>query len=263
MNTNTNTKENTAKDNPVKSIIKAFGLLDIFIFEDLERKGIGLVELSKQVGIKPNTLHNILKSMIKCGYVVQNSEGKYAAGLKCAKISMVNKLISQKLLYDVLLPRLKVLRKAIDENVTFAVLSNGKRYGIFSLEADKPVKAVAEKNNSSIYSVVTGISLAVYADDEELQKIIEAYGYPQGICNIEELKAMLAKKQKELYYTALQHNDELETFGVSVILTSDGTRIVCSAGVYMPAYRCNDELRQKIINELLQLKTDLERVDLY
>lgn len=52
----------------VNSVKKALDILDILIFEDIDRRGISLKELSERSGIRPNTLHNILKTMKQCGY---------------------------------------------------------------------------------------------------------------------------------------------------------------------------------------------------
>lgn len=52
----------------VNSVKKALDILDILIFEDIDRRGISLKELSERSGIRPNTLHNILKTMKQCGF---------------------------------------------------------------------------------------------------------------------------------------------------------------------------------------------------
>ena len=44
---------------------------DLLIFEDLDKQGLRLSEISQKTDIKPNTLHNLLRTMIDKDYIQQ------------------------------------------------------------------------------------------------------------------------------------------------------------------------------------------------
>ena len=61
---------------PVKSVKKALDLLTLVAFEDPAGEGIPLNELASAMEFPPSSARNLLKTMISCGYVAQNSEGR-------------------------------------------------------------------------------------------------------------------------------------------------------------------------------------------
>ena len=77
------------KPTPIKSVMKAMALLDRIALEDTARQGVTLSALAQELGLPQNTVHNLLRSLIATGYVVQSGRGVYVAGPKCAQIGRV------------------------------------------------------------------------------------------------------------------------------------------------------------------------------
>mgnify|MGYP000887702298 CR=1 FL=1 len=75
---------------PVKSLKKALELLSILLFEDTEGKGFELKVLAGRLGIPANSAHNLLKTMLLCGYVERNGYGHYTFGTVCRRIAFRN-----------------------------------------------------------------------------------------------------------------------------------------------------------------------------
>ena len=74
----------------VQSLERAFKLIEILDAADSET-GVGVQALSNEVGLKLPTVHNLLKTLIKLGYVKQNSEGKYILGPKSYSLGISEK----------------------------------------------------------------------------------------------------------------------------------------------------------------------------
>jgi len=259
MNASFSPAEELSTGNPVKSIIKALTALDILALQDVRRSGIGLFDLSRQLGIRPNTLHNILKTMVLCGYVSQNEDGKYIAGPKCDQISAIGRLISDNTLNGVIRPVLLSLSKKLGENVVFTVLSNGRRYQLVDIEGKGPVRVSMQYTGNSIYSLVTGRLLVAYADSAALQLIVENYGFPGKLWdNIEDMPALekaCYQLRQEKYMHMHNTQGELDTFGISILLGEE--HLVACIGVFLPSYRCSDERSREILSSLEQARTEI------
>lgn len=81
---------NNAETVPVKSLKKALELLSILLFEDAEGKGFELKVLAGRLGIPANSAHNLLKTMVICGYAERNGYGHYTFGTVCRQIAFRN-----------------------------------------------------------------------------------------------------------------------------------------------------------------------------
>ena len=78
--------------NLVFSVQKAMNILDLLIFDDISRNGLRLSEISRRTGIKSNTLHNLLRTLIERDYVSQLENGNYVTGIKIDRICIMSQL---------------------------------------------------------------------------------------------------------------------------------------------------------------------------
>ena len=248
-------------DTLVQSVAKAMKILDILVFEDLSRKGFGLFELARKMDQRPNTLHNLLKTMISCGYVEQNSESRYMAGPKCGKIGMLNTHVSEKLISDVIEPVLKELSESIKENVVLTVLANGRRIPVLRMNYEgNAVKVDSSfEEGQDIYTLNTGRILVTYADRYEFDLIVKRCGMPgerwDNINNLEDFESTLEKIRKEGHIVTSLNNDEVVSFSVPV-LDSCG-RIIYALGSYAPSFRCPEEKRREIITGMKKAASNI------
>ena len=93
---------------PVKAVGKALDLLDLLLFDHSWERGASLSELAATMQIPANTTHNLLKTMLACGYVSQIAAGRYAPGERCRQIGRLN-LLKTAETTRVLLPALREL----------------------------------------------------------------------------------------------------------------------------------------------------------
>ena len=153
-------------ENMIQSIKKAFDILNILVFEDIEGKGVGLNELSARLNQNNTTMHNILTTMALCGYVSKIEKGLYAAGSKCREIKDTNNILPGSASYNQINDIITELNQQLNENVTFAIFINGARVPLIKIESDKAIminmKNVESKNT---YATATGRVLAAFTED--------------------------------------------------------------------------------------------------
>lgn len=241
--------------NLVNSVRKALDILDILVFEDFEGKGLGLFDLSRKTDIKPNTLHNLLKTMVSCGYVQQNTESKYMAGPKCANIGMLNTLSPGSAAYKRIEDIIKELGRKIDEAIVFTVLADGLRLPLLKVDHENPIKIdIASIENEHIYRKDTGRVLTAYADTYSLERILERWGLPEekwnGIKDRAAFKKVLEEVRSKGFSLSYLREGDIVSMAVPVLSRQD--RLIGSMGSYAPAFRCNNEKQQQILFELKQ-----------
>ena len=241
------------KDTLVNSVRKAMNLLDILIFEDFCSKGISLSELSRKTGIKTNTLHNLLKTMVACGYVQQNEDSKYLAGIKCSNIGIINRIRpGSKGLQDIEVI-LEEYMHELEESVVFTILADSLRVPLLRIEHNSPVKvdyAMLESDN--IYEKDTGKILTCYADAYSFNKIKEKWGYPgqhwEGIEDEPAFDYAIKKLHKQGYSKSIVGDGSIISIAVPVL---DKNKVLIGAlGSYAPVFRCDQEKQKAMIDKL-------------
>ncbi len=74
-----------ARENMVKSVSRA---LDIIALISLQKGGLGVTDISKQMDINKSSVYRILSTLVKYGYVEQDEEtSRYKLGYKFLEIS--------------------------------------------------------------------------------------------------------------------------------------------------------------------------------
>lgn len=119
------------EDIKVKSLLKTLNILECFT---PERPELGITEISEQLGLYKSNVHNILSTLMQCGYVEQNPvTNKYRLGLKILELAYV--ISSQLGLNRIVAPFMAELSREVGEVVYFGVPNNGQ---VVYLEAAYP-----------------------------------------------------------------------------------------------------------------------------
>lgn len=246
----------------VQSVKRALDALDILTFDDIYREGVGLFEMAKRMGLQPNTLHNLLKTMSTCGYVAQNENGKYIVGPKCEEWGSLKRLSSKKNMEEVLRPALSRLSNRINEVTVFTVLSNGSRFPLLYVEHDNPIKVnITSLENEHIYDKPTGRILIAYADAHGAEAVLQKWGYPRSLWNGIEDDVLFRKTLAELRNTgySVVYTNNGQIVGLAVPVLDKQGKLAGAVGTYVPVYRCDGKKQEELI-ELLK-KTAEELMD--
>lgn len=245
----------------VLSAKKALNIITILVFEDENKQGFRLSELSRRTGVKPNTLHNLIQTMVAEDYAARLPDGRYTAGRKIQQIGIAT-LFSMKKIPNGLYPVLEKLQAAVQENVLFYMLANGNRIAVAQVIHEGPVLVnQAALVSESIYEKATGRILISYCDEAELQQVINQWGMPGGrwddIGTMEQLAAARAAVRRQGSCVVTNAGDALRGFAYPV-LRSDGS-LLGALGVYAPAYRCDSEKEALIDHHARQTARILEQ----
>ena len=234
----------------ILSVKKAFDILDILAFQDIRHKGISLTELSRQTGIKPNTLHTILKTMILCGYAEQNASSRYLIGKRCRQIGILNQFHITPAVGQKLEQGLQRLSRLTGESVSFYVLEKGDRINYTNIQCNDVIKVdYTMLEQDSIYEYPSGKILVSYCSDEERELILQKHGYPKekwdGIRCQAQLEEAISKIKHLGYAMLVTEQGQVASYA-GPVFDSGGT-LLGSVGVYMPSYRKTPEKEQMII----------------
>ena len=241
-------------DVPVKSVRKALDLLSMLVFDDPGLGGLKLTVLAHQLGLPANTTHNLLKTMMACGYVEQNEAGRYRPGPQCGRIGLLNTLQSDEFKQK-LAEVLKRHASQINEAMVFAALHGGKRIVLASSEPVSQFIRIDRQGveKSDIYSLPTGRVLVAFAAPEDAVRIHAQYGGPGE--KWPQYEADLARIRKEKRCLMLPDRNGINSFAVPVI-TREG-HLLGAVGCYAPAFRSGPAVRKKILAVLRSVAGEL------
>ncbi len=231
---------------PVAVVKKAFDLLEMIVFDAPAGEGLALSELARRMEMPQNSARNILKSMIACGFVEQNSDAKYFAGAKCHRMGRWNRLISETTA-QAIQEHLAALTAEIEEATVFATLHGGNRVVLARIEASQAIQVrQALIQNERFYSTPTGRVMTAYASPDEFAQIIARQGFPGaswgGIDDEADLRAA---------------GEDIRTAGESVIVErqvvafarpvlGQNGEFIGALGCYAPNFRCPETSWEKI-----------------
>ena len=244
---------------PVKSLKKALDLLTILAFEDLKREGFALTALAHRMMMPVNTVHNLLKTMVACGYMAQTEAGTYSIGPRMTDMGRLNVLLSAVASPQVR-KRLDALCHVVEEAVTMATLADGRRVLLCQVDPRKMIRVdAATLETRNLFARPTGRILAAYASPEELTRVLAQYGMPgaewNGITSRKALGKALEEIRRQGYELIASEDNELVAFAVPVL---DGNgALLGSLGCYAPSFRCGPERHEPILSQLRQAAVDL------
>ena len=153
------------EDVKVKSLYRALKLLDYFTIEVPQR---GITELAELSGMLKSTVHNVVSTFQKCGFLEQNSDNnKYRLGMKILELN--NNLYMTNDLRNTVHPFLMNIANFSNECVYFGIPSENE---VVYLDA------VYSNGNLSGRSIV-GIKAPLYCTG--VGKAIMAYSKPEVV----------------------------------------------------------------------------------
>ena len=235
---------------PVRALKKGLDLLEILAFDDQAGRGFSLTELARRMGLVANTTRNLLKTMIVCGFVEQDADGRYTMGLKCLQLGRSGRCQA---LAEQAMPSLRKLSAAIAEVVLLAVLSNGRRVTLAQVDPQRTIRV--EPGGDAIftpYELATGRILLAFATEAERRQVLDRYGLPgaawDGIRSATRLQAALDELRLAGTCAIERKTEGVLAFSVPVV-AGDGS-LIGALGCYAPAFRCQAEKQQVILEEM-------------
>jgi len=248
----TRTKTPHEKTVPVQAVKKALDILDILVFEDLDRDGVALGEIAARMGMHKNSAFNIVKTLLACGYARRSPGGGYAAGERVDRIGQVNDLLAPatgERIDAVLDP----LSRELGESLVLTALIEGRRAVLRRIVPDHPIVANPAEPDESVFNTPTGRVLMAHADAGTVEAAVDRHGLPDTrwdkITSRPALNRMLERVRRDGRCVVTDEKHGLTAMAVPVTLRAGGGPLVAALGCFAPTFRCP----RKRIEELTRL----------
>lgn len=228
----------------VQSVVRAFDILEILYETENQQDGIGVMAVSKQLGLKLPTVHNLVKTLVELGYAEQLEDGKYRPGPKADRFGMK----SDSILLNLAKPHIDALMKDINETIVLVIRHNGLRYTLMQKECKRELKISADSTpNDNFCGTATGLAILSSLNSKQLDTYLadSPTSFTGHFKNRNDLDIELDKIRKNTY--CCLKKDEFYVFGTP--LAKPSAELYAALGVFVPLTRCSPQIEKKIASQ--------------
>ena len=242
-------------DYTVKSVDKACFLLDVV---SEHPQGITITELAAEVDMYKSTVHRLLTTLMRRGYIEQETQtGKYKLGYRLLDLGM--RLLSSIDLRKEAAPALRELASLSNEIVHLALMDRGEIVYIDKMESDNTTRMHSRIGKRvPVHSTSLGKVILAYLPEGEAADIVRRYGMPSltehTISDPGEFERVLAETAKLGYAFDLEEN-ELGVCCVAAPIFDHADQIVAACSVSGPSNR----MTSARLGELVPIVKDCAR----
>ena len=242
---------------PVKSLRKALDLLSSLAFGDPDGSGLELTVLARRHGLPANTAHNLLKTMVACGYVARSAAGRYILGPQARRLGAANRMEGDKF-KEQLLAILNRHGAELNEAMVFAALRGGRRAVLARYEPERQAIRVAQRDDADVnaFNTPTGRALFAFASEEERRQMLERYGPADAVWPT--LAGDLPAIRRDGLCALLPDAAGIDAFAIPVF---DAAKLLLGAvGCHAPAYRCDQACQERVVVALRHASAELGNI---
>lgn len=220
-----------------RSIERAFDILECFIFDGTE---LSLMEISNKINLSPSTVHRLIGTLQKRGYLRRNPiNKKYYLGSLIVQLGNISINILKKEFTQVAFPYMVKLRDKFNESVNMYVRNKNKRVCVQKVESKQSLRLVM--NIGSILPLEKGAPgkvLLAALPDEKIKVLLGNYD--------EALSKSLEEVRKNKYAISRGEREKgLGAIAVPVFFV-DG-KVIAALSMTGPINRLlNKDVEQKI-----------------
>jgi len=236
----------------IKSLAKGMALLDKLTAAALTNDGMTLSTLAQALSAPRNTAHNLLQTLVACGYARQDDSAQYYLGPKAWQMGTLQQALSGDMT-RLAMPVLSEFAHEYHEAAVFTVLVGGRRVVLARVQADQVVSVdSAMVEQAGIYTLPTGRILLSHTDKITRSQIVSNEGWPgpqwDDIDSESKLDdACKAVKAAGYCRIALPGSDLI---GLATAVMDAGGRLMGSAGCYAPVFRCDRKKEKSMLDGL-------------
>ena len=219
----------TTRRESVQSLERALDLLEALA----SGRELGVTELAAAAGLPPSTVHRLLATLTKRGYVSQNAaSGRYMLGYKVVEVgSGLEHRLAR--LRSVARPHLEAIQRDTGETVNLVVLDADRVVYVDQVEGSRSVRMFTAVGTSAL-AHTTGSGKAImafgppddlaarYADAEPLQRLTT-----RTLITLDDLREDFARIRRRGY--ALDNEEHEEGVGCVAAPVFDHTGRPCAA----------------------------------
>jgi DNA-binding IclR family transcriptional regulator len=244
---------------PVESLRKGLEVLELLSRAPGE-DGMPLAEIATRMDYKRTTAHNLLKTLVICGFAVNDGEGRYRLGSKVGRL-LRNRNTARPLSPEILQPLVQ-LAAELNENVVLTTLAGGARRVLARATGQQIVQIDADRfdgEHTLMWEAVTGRVLAAFAAAEELDELVASEGLPganwQEIATRPALTAALRQLREQGH--AESHERTAASLAVPIL---DGDTLLGAIGIHLPGFRWQEDSREPFLNAMRRTAHRLARL---
>ncbi|MCC7494042.1 MAG: helix-turn-helix domain-containing protein [Fimbriimonadaceae bacterium] len=236
---------------PIQSIQRSCAVLDQLAEAAARGEGVGLQVVAEALGVPVTTAHNLLKSLVACGYAGRGEQRRYTLGPRALDLARAARLSAGGLAAAA--AEAAELAERTGESVVVTTLVHGRRQVLRRFEGSAVVRVnAAFDDQAPLWAMVTGRVLAAFATPAELQAVL-ALGPPSAawpeLHRASDLEPALAAIRAAGLAEAITGQQEVVSMAAP-ILDRQG-QLLAALGLYLPAFRATSEASAGLRAELL------------
>lgn len=241
-----------ARENMVKSVSRA---LDIIALISLQKGGLGVTDISKQMDINKSSVYRILSTLVKYGYVEQDEEtSRYKLGYKFLEIS--SHLLESIDLRQEAKAYLQQLENETNEVIHLVVYDQGEVVYIEKLDGNEALRMHSRVGKRApMHCTAVGKAILAHLPSNVVSDIIARKGLPmhtdQTITNKDELLQELTKVKENGYALDLEENEYGITCIAAPIFDHLG-KAIAAVSISGPSIRMKKERLQQLADRMLE-----------
>lgn len=214
----------------INSVLKAIDILQAF---SPSAPRLTLAELAGRLGMPKSTTHNLLATLLSCGFVEKVDADRYALGT--AVIALTQAVRVNVELRDRAAPLLRDLADQCRESVYLTVLDGD--YGLYIYAVESPNRLMARTavgDRAPLHCTSVGKAMLAHLPADEIEAIVARVGLPASsartITRLDELREELAATRARGFAIDRQEH-ELCTYCIGAPIFDTNGRIIAACSI--------------------------------
>ena len=214
----------------ISSVLKAIDILQAF---SPSEPRLTLAEIANRLGMPKSTTHNLLATLLSCGFVEKVDANHYALGT--AVIALTQAVRVNVELRDRAAPLLRELADLCRESVYLTVLDGD--YGLYIYAVESPHRLMARTavgDRAHLHCTSVGKAMLAHLPTKEVEAIVERVGLPASseltITRPEALREELAATRARGFAIDSQEH-EPHTFCIGAPIFDASGRVVAACSI--------------------------------
>ena len=223
---------------------------------------VGLVDVSQAVGLPLATVHRLLGTLIRRGYVKQNRDNrKYSLGFRALQMSNDMRLgFSLRLEAR---PFLRRLMQRSGESANLAVLDDGEVVYIDQAQSSRILRMFTQLGSRMpAHSSASGKVMLAFSTPETVEGVVRRYGLARQTSHTITDATEFARELERVRTQGFAIDDEEQEEGVrcvAVPVRDDSGQAIASLSISGPATRLNDDQMHALVEEIVDCGDKLSR----
>ncbi len=229
----------------IQSVVRALNILETISHGD--KAGMGLVDISRSLGLEKSTTYNLIKTLAAQGYVEQDGlGGKYRLGGKL--VDLTNGRLGDEYIQELLMPLCEEIQEKVKENIALVAYRAGALKNICRVMCDNEL-VVAPNNYKPLYTTISGRCLLAQVADKQLENIVNILGFPNELWNGTQDMNSFNKELQQIRNAGkcVLNSEKRQLGGVGYIVKAPEKFGILAIGTAMPLFRFKEK------SELLDL----------